>query len=150
MGALAGLDRRRVGRGWAAGRVGYWPLNRRPESVVEARAATRSFLGASVSPGHEDAVLLVVTELVANAVQHGAAPIELRVAMSPDCIHIEVKDAGNRRPVIRAPTPLGQSGRGLVIVNGLGRWGYIPIAGSGKTVWCDVDVVPPQRDEPSL
>src|SRR5262249_505460 len=115
--------------------------NRRAESLAEARAAIRSFLDASVSPGDEAAVLLVVSELVANAVQHGEEPIELRVATSPGCINIEVKDAGNRPPVMRKPTAHGQAGRGVVIVNGLGRWGYVSIEGGGKSVWCEVDVV---------
>jgi len=141
--APTGMDRSRAGRGWAAGYVGYWPLDRRTESIAEARAAIRSFLGTSLSPEDENAVLLVVSELVANAVQHGEAPIELRVASSAGCIHIEVKDAGHRRPVMRTPIPRGQAGRGLVIVNGLGRWGYSLIEGGGKTVWCDVDVVQP-------
>ena len=132
--------------------MGRWPLDRRPESIGEARATIRSFLGASVSRADALTVLLVVTELVANAVQHGEEPIELRVSTEPGRVHIEVDDAGTRQPVMRTPRPEGQSGRGLVIVNAHGRWGWTPTngSGSGKTVWCDVDAVPAQRDEPPL
>jgi anti-sigma regulatory factor (Ser/Thr protein kinase) len=53
--------------------------------------------------------LLVVYELVTNAMQHGAEPIELRVATSLGHIHIEFKDAGNRRPVMRTPSADSQA-----------------------------------------
>ena len=97
MGAPTGMVRSRAGRGWP-GHVGYRPLNRRVESIAQARAAIRSFMGVSLSPEDEHAVALVVSELVANAVQHGEEPIQLRVATSPGCIHIEVTDAGNLPP----------------------------------------------------
>ncbi len=127
--------------GEATRRNGRWPLGQAPESTAEARAAAHSFLRASVARADEDAVLLVITELVANAVQHGQEPIELRLALSPGCVHVEVDDAGSRPPVMGAPTADGESGRGLFIVSSLGQWGCTPIEGSGKTVWCDVDAV---------
>ena len=134
----------------AIGRGGRWSLDRRPESVTEARTAIRSFLGASISRADALLVLLVVTELVANAVQHGEEPIELRVSVLAGRVHIEVDDAGIRQPVMPTPAADGRSGRGLAIVESLGRWGCTTTEGSGKTVWCDVYAVPPQRGEPAL
>jgi signal transduction histidine kinase len=117
-----------------------WSLRRAVDSAAEARAATRSFLDGSVGLGPEQAILLVVTELVSNAVQHGKEPIELRLSLSTSGVRIEVDDAEPRLAILRRPGDRDTSGRGLVIVDRLGRWGCAPREGSGKTVWCDVDV----------
>ena len=120
-----------------------WTLRRAVESAAEARAAARSFLDGSVGRRPEEAILLVVTELVSNAVQHGKEPIELRLSMATSAVRIEVDDAEPRPAIMRRPGDRETSGRGLVIVDRLGRWGCAPREGDGKTVWCEVDVESP-------
>jgi DNA-binding response OmpR family regulator/two-component sensor histidine kinase len=83
-----------------------------------------------------DAVLLV-SEMVTNAILHGLPTIRLRLRRSPaDGLVIEVDDGARVPPRRRHPTPDDEHGRGLQLVAMLaGRWGTRPTA-SGKTVWC--------------
>lgn len=87
--------------------------------------------------------MLLVSELVSNAVQHGGphgptATVGLKVETRPDLVRVEVTDAGNGdlRPgngAIDLP-----SGRGLLFVETLAsRWGCdrLPV---GKTVWFEL------------
>ncbi|MET8509590.1 ATP-binding protein [Streptomyces sp. NPDC004787] len=63
-------------------------LERRPESAAVARHTARAVLDAwRIGTSTTDAVLLVVSELVTNAVQHAEGPIVL---------HLHRERAGNR------------------------------------------------------
>jgi anti-sigma regulatory factor (Ser/Thr protein kinase) len=111
-----------------------------PISVSTARDATRGFV-ASLRISAEDA-LVIVSELVANAVQHGAEPIALRLSWDGRALHIEVSDDD---PRIDRVTPSPHSaysghGRGLVLTDRLAAsWGvHEGPSGMGKTVWADV------------
>ena len=118
--------------------TGTWPLRREPASAAEARGLARSFIGRTLGAADKDAVLLVVSELVTNAVQHGDDPIELSLAMARGSVRVEVEDGGHRAPAMSLCGNDEVSGRGLGIVAALGRWGCEPIEGNGKRVWCDV------------
>lgn len=86
-----------------------------------------------------DIVLVLTSELVTNAVRHGAGPVELRLTLSSEAIRVEVQDQSGQRPVLRAPDRETISGRGLLLVDALsGAWGVEP-AGTGKTVWFRLD-----------
>lgn len=88
-----------------------------------------------------DAVLLVASELITNAVRHGAGTVELRVLVEPDCVRLEVLDEGS--VVVRAPSqspsPSALGGRGLLLVEGVSqRWGS-QVDASGRTlVWAEL------------
>jgi len=125
--------------------VERWPLLRTPASAGDARAVARSFLASCPGAVDEEAVLLVVTELVSNAVQHGEDPIELRLDMTAGVVHVEVADGGASRPIVGSPSALEATGRGLAIVAGLGRWGFTPVEQHGKRVWCDIGASPSPR-----
>lgn len=96
-----------------------------------------------------DAVELIVAELVANTVVHGRVPgrdfeFRLHLAAGAATVRVEVGDTrGERVPprpgAVAPPTGLAESGRGLVLVEGLAaRWGWHPRAkGPGKTVWAE-------------
>jgi Histidine kinase-like ATPase domain len=63
--------------------VGIWPLAYRPEVAGEARKITKELLTQwSVAEDAADSVLLTVSELVTNAVEH-ARPTELRTEPRP-------------------------------------------------------------------
>ncbi|MDQ6848573.1 MAG: ATP-binding protein [Actinomycetota bacterium] len=89
-----------------------------------------------------DNALLVVSELVTNAVRHGRADVVLTLETLAGGIRISVSDASDRMPVApsASPDPDLPDGRGLLIVAATAAdWGVRPNhAGPGKTVWADL------------
>jgi len=84
-----------------------------------------------------DAVALCVSELVTNALDHAAPPYELRVARECGRLRVEVEDASERSPVLRALSPTARRGRGIFIVQRIAtQWGVEPTP-AGKTVWAE-------------
>jgi anti-sigma regulatory factor (Ser/Thr protein kinase) len=111
--------------------------------VPEASAVseTRDFVGRTLagwavpSPLSADIVLLT-SELVANAVLHGRPPIELRLRRTANHVIVEVFDAAPFLPRKLRPSPDDERGRGLQLVAMLAdRWGTRPTP-NGKAVWC--------------
>ncbi|MEV5509063.1 ATP-binding protein [Streptomyces orinoci] len=91
--------------------------------------------------GHIDDVVLVVSELVTNAVRYGSEPGDsLLVVLAADDrrTRIEVHDPSRRLPRMKAESHERGRGRGLHIVDALARWG----TGSrpfGKYLWAEVE-----------
>ncbi len=82
-----------------------------------------------------DAVL-VLDELVSNALCHGAAPIRVRLVRAAGHLRFEVTDASPRPARPRPPDLDG--GRGLMLVDACSRrWGQWR-HGTGKTVWAEI------------
>lgn len=81
---------------------------RSPSAVTGARQAARAFLEALGQPaiGREqaDTVVLVVSELVTNALRHGGGTYTLRLAAHPGTIEVAVEDPSPRMPRMRTPT----------------------------------------------
>jgi anti-sigma regulatory factor (Ser/Thr protein kinase) len=118
-----------------------WPAT--PETVLLARRRAASLLDADrqlPSVTRAD-VLLVVSELVSNAVRHGVGPVEFGLRVSPGQVHIEVGDQGPSRPEpARKPAATSQNGRGLLIVDAIASaWG-VTAQVPGKTVWADIEL----------
>jgi signal transduction histidine kinase/DNA-binding response OmpR family regulator/anti-sigma regulatory factor (Ser/Thr protein kinase) len=87
----------------------------------------------------EDVVLLV-SELVTNAVIHGKPPVELRLRSSSAHLVLEVEDHATYLPRRMRPGSDDEHGRGLQLTALLAsRWGTRPTR-DGKVVWC---VFPP-------
>ncbi|GAB7192956.1 hypothetical protein NUM3379_36650 [Kineococcus sp. NUM-3379] len=83
-------------------------------------------------------VELVTTELVANAVEHGAPPLRIGLRRTGDVLRVHVADGSRAAPVRREQPPDATSGRGIALVAHLSTgWGVEHVAG-GKVVWCDV------------
>ncbi|MFD3558504.1 ATP-binding protein [Streptomyces sp. NPDC058686] len=116
-----------------------------PESAADARHFVRDYLGAvapDAADGHLDDVVLIVSELVTNAVQHGTAPGDpLRLVVDADDrrTRVEVHDPARHHPCIRDAASQDDDGRGLAIVNALclGSWGVTDTT-TGKAVWAEV------------
>lgn len=92
---------------------------------------------------HADAredLLLVVSELVTNAVVHGVEPIVVTMVRAPERIRIEVTDgADDSSPHNNLPSTDSESGRGLSVVTRLAvAWGWRASPGHGKTVWAEL------------
>jgi anti-sigma regulatory factor (Ser/Thr protein kinase) len=84
----------------------------------------------------QDEVVLLVSELVTNAVIHGRAPIQLRMRKSSDSLVLEVRDGALHLPRRLRPTYDDEHGRGLQLVSLLAdRWGTRATP-EGKSVWC--------------
>jgi anti-sigma regulatory factor (Ser/Thr protein kinase) len=80
--------------------------------------------------------LLLVSELVTNAILHGRPPIELRVRRTRAHVLLEVDDGATVLPRKLRPTPDDEHGRGLQLAAMLSdRWGTRPLR-DGKSVWC--------------
>lgn len=90
-------------------------------------------------------VLLLVTELVTNAVRHGQPgrerPVRVLVAGSSKRVRVEVVDAGPGFDAVpRRPGNDATGGWGLYLVQRIAdRWGVLPAA-SGCCVWCELEL----------
>jgi Histidine kinase-like ATPase domain len=96
-----------------------------------------------VSGDEADAIELVVSELVTNAVQATCmlrdpvpAPVRLRIVRDAAHVLVEVADAVAARPAAGRPEDDDVHGRGLMIVGAVSKeWGAYGIPGGGKVVW---------------
>lgn len=89
-------------------------------------------------------LLLVTSELVTNAVQHGRPDIILRLGIDTDRIRVEVSDGNDELPTVSRAEPHTDrpTGRGLLIVAATATdWGVERNANSaGKRVWAELTV----------
>jgi anti-sigma regulatory factor (Ser/Thr protein kinase) len=119
-----------------------------PSEVGRARRWVRSrllALGADPTAGYAETLVLLVSELVTNAVVHAGGAAELRLLWPQDVgpVRVEVADASDTAPRPRHACPGATSGRGLELVELLAaRWGWSQ-EGAGKLVWCEVDRTDP-------
>ncbi|GAA2599649.1 ATP-binding protein [Streptomyces lienomycini] len=121
-----------------------------PSEVGRARRWARSRLAGSGIRADEplaETLVLLVSELVTNAVVHTGRSAVLRLvlpgAASADAkeatVRLEVDDASDRAPVPRCLDGEATGGRGLALVDGLAdRWGWSR-EGTGKRIWCELD-----------
>ncbi|MFD3580988.1 ATP-binding protein [Streptomyces sp. NPDC058683] len=114
-----------------------------PAVVSQARRLTRAFLRLwKVNGELADNVVLAVSELVANAVEHGTGDVGLRVRNPDEELRIEVTDDNPIPAELRPVDDEDVSGRGLLLVAALAqKWG---VSNDGKTTWC-VFRVPARR-----
>jgi anti-sigma regulatory factor (Ser/Thr protein kinase) len=101
----------------------YWSyVGDRADDACRVRRDVRCFLElqADAERSDLDAAELVVGELVANAVRHGAPPFGICIDWHDDPPILCVVDRGRGiRPVYPAPDPQSERGRGLLLVRAL-------------------------------
>ncbi|MFJ4332134.1 MULTISPECIES: ATP-binding protein [unclassified Streptomyces] len=121
-----------------------------PSEVGRARRWARSRLAGSGIRADEplaETLVLLVSELVTNAVVHTGRSAVLRLVLpgavageaEEATVRLEVDDASDRAPVPRCAGGEATGGRGLALVDGLAdRWGWSR-EGTGKRIWCELD-----------
>ncbi|MER6348613.1 ATP-binding protein [Streptomyces sp. NPDC001595] len=118
-------------------------LPSRPESAAIARRLAQVVVLRQwgLSPKTTEDVVLLVSELVGNAVRHtGARVFGLRMRRPRGRIRIEVRDPSRGLPCLMPVQELDVSGRGLFLVDKLSdRWG-VDLLPRGKTTWFEMRV----------
>ena len=110
------------------------------DSVRRARRTIAAFLDPGEVPGPVvDDLLLLVSELVTNAVVHAGSPAVVRLDSDVRRIKVAVADRdAERAPSVVEPDAQSASGRGVLLVDRLAaRWGVEPRS-EGKVVWFEL------------
>ena len=109
-------------------------------SITAARHVVLELLRVWGTPQDRDDAALLVTELVANVVDHvgGEASLTLELTSSEGWLRIAVRDGSSVRPVVQELSQERPRGRGLRMVRAIAdRWGSEDHQG-GKRVWCEL------------
>ena len=89
-----------------------------------------------LTPSDVQALALMVSELVGNAVEHGDGAVTVDVTSTGSRIRVEITDGGEGVPERRCVWPDTPTGRGLGIVDALASsWGWEGRPDGGKAVW---------------
>ena len=125
-----------------------WPKLSRSatlDAVALSAQAARSFLhstctDARMPPEVIDTALLLVSEVVTNAIAHGDGSPVVDVDVQPDRLRVSVTDSAVGAPQVQPQDELSENGRGLFIVDSLAaRWGVSPLVPTGKSIWFEID-----------
>ncbi|MFF2774066.1 SpoIIE family protein phosphatase [Streptomyces sp. NPDC058052] len=118
--------------------VAEWEVPGELSAVAPVRHAAEERVrewGLAVDPL---TVELIVSELVTNAVRHGAPPYALRLLRGESTLTVEVRDGAATAPHLRHAKAGDEGGRGLHICSTLAQaWG-VRYEEAGKTVWAEV------------
>nr|WP_229925763.1 SpoIIE family protein phosphatase [Streptomyces longispororuber] len=124
--------------GIAPSDVAYWFLEPEDATPSRARRLARSALERWGLTDLNDAVELLVSEVVTNAVRYATRPITLRL-LRTDVLRCEVGDDVPQLPRLRQARATDEGGRGLYLVNRLARrWGATRLS-TGKVVWFELN-----------
>lgn len=109
-----------------------------PQSVRHWAAAFLEHWNVPSDDAH--ATILIIDELIANAITHTTGPTHILLRNEGTTIRVEVEDPSERQPRLRATSEDDVGGRGLQIVANLANsWGSNPREEGGKTVWFEID-----------
>ena len=119
-----------------------------PEARITLRSERRSagnarrFVARHLSEwGREDLMdtaVLLVSELVTNAVLHVGGPVELAMSLGRSGLRVEVGDRDARSLLRLRYSEQASTGRGLLLVDrAVDRWG-VERAPGGKKVWFEL------------
>jgi len=96
-----------------------------------------------VAPAVVSDALLVLSELVGNAIRHARTEFTVSATLRDRVLRLEVADRDTRPPSLLGLDSGSTSGRGLHIVAGIaGDWGWQTAASAdgeaGKLVWAEI------------
>ncbi|MEU4980528.1 SpoIIE family protein phosphatase [Streptomyces sp. NPDC021969] len=124
--------------GIAPSDVAYWFLEPEDAAPGKARRLARRALARWGMEDLTDAVELLVSEVVTNAVRYASKPVTLRL-LRTDVLRCEVGDDVPQLPRLRQARATDEGGRGLYLVNRLARrWGATRLS-TGKVVWFELN-----------
>ncbi|MFL9656459.1 SpoIIE family protein phosphatase [Streptomyces sp. PB17] len=124
--------------GIAPSDVAYWFLDPEDAAPGKARRLARRALARWGMEDLTDAVELLVSEVVTNAVRYASKPVTLRL-LRTDVLRCEVGDDVPQLPRLRQARATDEGGRGLYLVNRLARrWGATRLS-TGKVVWFELN-----------
>jgi anti-sigma regulatory factor (Ser/Thr protein kinase) len=124
--------RRGTSPNWAVSRT--FPPD--PSTVAIARSFALDALGGR--PVDTDVVASVVSELVANAVQHARTPYTVHLEVDDPLLRIGVSDGSDVHPTRLSPPATQEHGRGLALIEGLSRTWGVTNQSRGKVVWLEM------------
>ncbi|MGI5169730.1 ATP-binding protein [Spirillospora sp. CA-253888] len=122
-------------------RLAVWELAAEARAASRARALTGRALREwrVPDPADIDDVVLMVDELITNAVLHGGGPVRLRLRLDGPLLTGEVGDRNPAAPAPPGPGPgvldWAEDGRGLLLVGALATDFGVRPEPAGKTVW---------------
>lgn len=97
-----------------------------------------------------DDAVVIISELVTNAIRHGLPPyaaaageppIKLTLVRQGGFVVCIVSDPSDQCPKVRAADDICENGRGLHVIEALSRvWGWTPLPGIGKAVWAALTI----------
>lgn len=110
------------------------------QSVGAAREFSLATLRRWTVADRTDDIAIVLSELLTNALRHGAdhpaSPVRVALVQPARFVLVVVADHGRRVPVLREADYLAESGRGLHVINALSdSWGCTTPTDAGKAVW---------------
>jgi anti-sigma regulatory factor (Ser/Thr protein kinase) len=120
-----------------------------PPDPTSARACRRFLVGALEdwdADEFADEAVLLLSELVTNAVLHAGTEIVVSVRLKAAArggrvLRVEVRDGNPRLPAVRHYSMLSGTGRGLALVAGTARkWDAEALPSGGKRVWFELAV----------
>jgi serine phosphatase RsbU (regulator of sigma subunit)/anti-sigma regulatory factor (Ser/Thr protein kinase) len=110
------------------------------DAVPAARRFVHDQLLARGAHASIDDATVVTAELLANACQHGVAPVSVSVSGAAGRVRVAVRDASPRTPVRPNRSTNSMTGRGILLVDALSaRWG-VSVDEHGKVVWAEFGV----------
>ncbi|MBT2442725.1 SpoIIE family protein phosphatase [Streptomyces sp. ISL-36] len=112
---------------------------RLPDAVMHARRYVKRTLRTWGVGTEADDVMLIVSELVTNALVHTQGPVRFDLTLTGDRLRVAVSDSSPRTPVRAASLDWeATGGRGMLLVEAMAEtWGSVPLSG-GKQVWGEV------------
>lgn len=126
-------------------------LPARSTSPRAARQAVSKLLSdVGISDGAHDDALLVVSELVTNAVNHAGSSVEFEAVFDGRNLRLRVSDDDPATPRATPPTPGQVGGWGMYLVGEMcSEWGCeLRTTSDGKTVWATLPItLPPDRHD---
>jgi CheY-like chemotaxis protein/anti-sigma regulatory factor (Ser/Thr protein kinase) len=121
-----------------AGSVFQLPLGATATSVREARATIRRLLEGWGMAALAETAELCTSELATNAVVHAHSPVLLTAQRIATGVRIEVQDEVPGGVEAGSLDGVGETGRGLAIVDALSATWGVDQQDGGKTVWFEL------------
>ncbi len=125
-------------------------LGREPAAPARARSQVRALIGAWRVPVDPDIAVLLTSDLVTNAIMHGAGKtVTLAIRCSRRHLRVDIIDTSRSLPIAVNEPAVRETGHGLILVATLStEWGSF-LTPAGKVTYFTLAFpsdLPPGRD----